>query len=72
MKEAKKLGDEDRDWNFEAEMKNEEKGFQKGEENEEEYWIWIEQWKLWIFCVFFFYNFFLSQRLLVKKCWKVL
>jgi len=24
-------------------MKNEEKGFQKGEENEEEYWIWIEQ-----------------------------
>lgn len=71
MKEARKLGDEDQDWNFEESMRNEEKGFQKGEKNEEEYWIWIEQWKLWIFCVFYLY-FFLSERLLVKKCWKVL
>jgi hypothetical protein len=30
MKEAMRLGDEDEDWNFEALMKNQEKGFQKG------------------------------------------
>jgi hypothetical protein len=39
MKETMRLGDEDQDWNFEALMNTEEKGFQKGKENEEEYFF---------------------------------
>lgn len=69
MKEARKLGDEDQGWNFEESMRNEEKEFQKGEENEKEYWIWIEQWKLWIFCVFFF-NIFSLWEIACEKVLK--
>jgi hypothetical protein len=39
MKETMRLGDEDQDWNFEALMNTEEKGFQKGKEHEEEYFF---------------------------------
>jgi hypothetical protein len=37
MKEVMRLVDEDQDSSFEALMKNEENGFQKGKDNEEEY-----------------------------------